>query len=446
MSDIPFILSKRNDSPFFYVRFKNESTGEYLSAKSTKQTDKRQAEKTAWEWFKNGTIGIKKKHSLESYDIIKQLKNVSDEDLKFIFKELERMGKVKAVVFPNEKNSVSASDFLSDFWDWDKSKYVAEKKRKNHTIGRRHCEKEAGYVRNYWAEFLKEKTLGELKKSDIEEFVDMVAELDKSFCAKNDIIRAGTTAFKWAHGKGLIEEDLFSNIVFFSGRNNERMILTPEQVEAVFSVEWNDGRAKLANMLAMCTGLRAGEIQALRLQDLGIDRLYIRHSWGLKEGLKSTKNGEKRTVLLPFPQIVNELKELAESNPYNEGMNSFVFWATIPNKPMEAKIWLCELREALKKIGVKDAENYTFHAWRHFFSTYMFGKVNQKTLQRQTGHKTEAMLEHYADHATNEEIELLKSAQIKTFGSYMNNAGGFDFDYQKMNKYIRIDFKGAENG
>lgn len=49
MSNIPFSLSKRKDSTFYYVRFKIES-GKYSTAISTKQTDKKQAEKTAWEW------------------------------------------------------------------------------------------------------------------------------------------------------------------------------------------------------------------------------------------------------------------------------------------------------------------------------------------------------------------------------------------------------------
>lgn len=284
--------------------------------------------------------------------------------------------------------------------------------------------------------------MGELTRLDIKQFIEQVAEMEKSFCCKNDIIRAGTTAFKWARGEGIIDEDLYSNIIFFSGKNNERKILTPEMVQAVFLAEWNDERAKLANMLSMCTGLRAGEIQALRLQDLGADRLYIRHSWNLADGLKSTKNGEERKVYLPFPQIVAALKNLAESNPYNEGMNGYVFWATIPNKPMESKTWLFELRQVLKSIGVQDAETYTFHAWRHFFSTYMFEKVNQKVLQRQTGHKTISMLEHYAEHEINADIEMLERAQVQTFGAYIDDAQSFNFDYQKMRNYVQVEYKG----
>lgn len=37
--------------------------------------------------------------------------------------------------------------------------------------------------------------------------------------------------------------------------------------------------AKLACLIACYTEMRAGEIQALRMQDIGDDRIYIRHSW-----------------------------------------------------------------------------------------------------------------------------------------------------------------------
>ena len=44
-----------------------------------------------------------------------------------------------------------------------------------------------------------------------------------------------------------------------------------DEAAAIFKVQWKDERARLANMLAMVTGMRAGEIQGLRVQNLGKD-------------------------------------------------------------------------------------------------------------------------------------------------------------------------------
>lgn len=73
---------------------------------------------------------------------------------------------------------------------------------------------------------------------------------------KTDYNEAIEVALKWAYNNELLDKDVTAGLVFFSGTYKERQILTPELVQAVFSVEWNDDRRKLASMLAMCTGLR----------------------------------------------------------------------------------------------------------------------------------------------------------------------------------------------
>ncbi|MBQ2586371.1 MAG: hypothetical protein II570_05560, partial [Bacteroidaceae bacterium] len=45
---------------------------------------------------------------------------------------------------------------------------------------------------------------------------------------------------------------------------------------------------------AMCTGMRIGEIQALQLGDIGSDRIYVRHNWARRDGLKTPKKQQSR--------------------------------------------------------------------------------------------------------------------------------------------------------
>jgi integrase len=74
-------------------------------------------------------------------------------------------------------------------------------------------------------------------------------------------------------------------------------------------------------------------------------------------------------------------------------------------------------RDALTKIGMKEAEakQYVFHSWRHFFATHLSGKLDAKLLQQQTGHKTRAMLEHYANHRTQADEIAVQTAQKSAF-------------------------------
>jgi integrase len=252
-----------------------------------------------------------------------------------------------------------------------------------------------------------------------------MGEKPVSAARKNVIIKAGTKALRWAFGKGKIETDPTRGIMLFAGNPAERQILTPTAAAAVFRAEWKDERAKLANEIAAVTGMRAGEIQALRFQDLGPDCLYVLHSWNRIDGLKETKNNECRTVELSFPDLLHELIELAKKNPWGVSAESFVFWTECkPEIPMASRAFTDGLREALQKTGFtkEAAAGYVFHGWRHFYTAYMREKVTEKLLQKQTGHKTLAMLDHYSAHLLTGDRERIRQAQRETFGALILGA------------------------
>jgi integrase len=123
---------------------------------------------------------------------------------------------------------------------------------------------------------------------------------------------------------------------------------------------------------------------------------------------------------------MNGLLELAKNNPHGVTMNSFVFWADkMADKPAEQRIFLEGLREALQAAGLTKAgaKVYTFRAWRHYFTAYMRDQVNEKLLQRQTGHKTPAILDHYSDHRIAGERECIQQAQRTAFGRLLPMGG-----------------------
>jgi integrase len=420
MKSLPFSVFKRADRPCYLVAFKNEETKEYLPAISTRQKTESEAIKIAFSWLRDG-IPVRggrldvKKYSLRDMAKSAELTNT---DAVFICKELLRRGFLKSYVLTESKQAVCFGEYLRRFWDYENSAYVREKLRKKHGIHRRYVIGQVQDAEKYWIPFFSEKVLGEITWTDVDAFISHLENLPLSPKRKNKIITSGAVPLKWAFHRGMINADVSSGHTKFSGGVAERQILTPELAAAVFRVTWNDERARLANMLAMVTGMRAGEIQGLRVQDLGKDCLYIRHSWNFMDGLKTTKNNECRTVEVPFPAIIQDLLNLARRNPHGTGMDGYVFWAELSaDKPMEAEIFLRDLRAALVKTGMsKESANvYTFHGWRHYFTAYMRERVNEKLLQSQTGHKTLAMLKHYSDHRKAGDRERIQTAQIAAF-------------------------------
>jgi len=72
----------------------------------------------------------------------------------------------------------------------------------------------------------------------------------------------------------------------------------------VFNAPWKDAREMLGNLLASLTGMRCGEIQALRLQDLESDRTQMYWSWNILDKMKPTKHKEARTVEVNCPELM----------------------------------------------------------------------------------------------------------------------------------------------
>jgi hypothetical protein len=54
MKSLPFSVFKRADHPCYSVSFKNEATGEYYPAISTRQKTEAEAVKTAFAWLRDG--------------------------------------------------------------------------------------------------------------------------------------------------------------------------------------------------------------------------------------------------------------------------------------------------------------------------------------------------------------------------------------------------------
>lgn len=415
----PFILCKRKDSPYYQVRFKNPdktSSKRFLSVKSTGETIRSKALVRAWAMYNESTVEAK------SFVQAAKTAELSEEDLSKLLTILKDRGLICSATKPDAKNSEPLCQFLLNFWDTDKSPYIAEKRRMGSSIGLTYINESRRLIELYWVKFFpKDLILSEITRDKLKKFILYVDSFKFGWSRKLKIYRAGAIALKWAYNDELLDRDITAGLASFYGKAKERNILTMELAEALFSVKWEDERCKTINLIAMLTGMRCGEILALRKMDLGNNRLYVRHSWNRKEGLKTTKNGEERTVFFPFPAIINKLLLLADSN--GGEMETLLFPAPLTkNKPMDIKLPNKTLKLQLQKIGLskEESQKYCFHSWRHFYTTYMSDKVNQRALQSQTGHKTLSMLEHYGNHQIANDIIAIETAQKEIFGGIVS--------------------------
>ena len=290
MNAYPFSVFKRADRACYSVSFKDQN-GKYLPPVSTGKKSEAEALQTAFKMLSEGVL--RKEKIVTILDL--SLKNVArkintGDEVEIVIGELKRSGFIKSCILNGTPQAVDFVSFLKTFWDWETSPYIKEKLRKCHGIHKMHCIKQGQAVSLYWEEFFRGRLLGDITADDIDEFITFVGTKDLSASRKNVVIMAGTKPLRWAFAKGKIAIDPTRGHLMFSGEKRRRNILTPTAATAVFRVVWNDEMAKLANMVAAVTGMRNGEIIALRFQDIGPECLYVRSSWNGADKIKLLKN------------------------------------------------------------------------------------------------------------------------------------------------------------
>lgn len=137
-------------------------------------------------------------------------------------------------------------------------------------------------------------------------------------------------------------------------------------------------------IFALNTGMRQGEILALKWQDVDFCR-------GTLVVMKS-KNRERRTV--PLNNIVFEL--LAAKRAACGGKDGLVFLTGLGN-PLQARYLVRAFTKARDRADIPD---FRFHDLRHTFATRLVQKgVDLYKVQRLLGHKTGLMTQRYAHHS-----------------------------------------------
>ena len=173
-----------------------------------------------------------------------------------------------------EKKSPNFIEYVLNFWDFDNSSYVKLKnKTKKNSIGRDHCLNMLGtFKRNFMPRINPELKLSEITQGDIETvIVSLIDEGKISASTINNVILSVQKPLNEAFARGMIKTNPMQNISMLQRDQKDRGIPTKAEVEAVLEYLRKEGFAGrismkiyLAVVLAATTGMRQGEIRALR--------------------------------------------------------------------------------------------------------------------------------------------------------------------------------------
>ncbi len=429
-----FYLSTRRHGGNYYVRFKLED-GSLSNFKSTGKTNYNEAKKVAYNWLATGNIPARINSKipdqtttdLEKLNFLKKLKTIELDyaDVQKVIDILVDRKLLVSGIIRATPESRDALEFFNEFWEYDISPYAKENKVLGSELSHSYFATAKGRIKNYWTSHFEGKYLGEITPDDVAAIYQDPKLQNLAPKTVKGIVDAVTVPLRWAYQKHLTQMTGFDNIPHVKIKTlKEREIVPLKQIPDVFSAKWENEMARLANLLAMYTGMRAGEVQALRLEDLFEDHVHVSHSWDKYVGLKSTKNGEERDCPISkdlYEALLNQL----EFNPYKneEGKQAFIFFGDKPGQPVSQRGFNKYLHRALEDIGYENPNEITFHCWRHEFCTETFSIVHDdRVIRSVSGHKTQQMFEHYAKHIKHEEtMTTMGNAAEQLFGDIVTN-------------------------
>ncbi len=175
--------------------------------------------------------------------------------------------------------------------------------------------------------------------------------------------------------------------------------------------------------MALHTGLRRGELLALRWNDIDFEKGTLRVDQSLDQHgvFHAPKREESRRTLRLTPAALAALKahrvrQNAERLKVGERWRNIdlVFPNTVGRPMNPSNLYRRDFQPLLEKSGLGD-EGFTFHSLRHTFATTLAASgVHPSTAQKMLGHKdirmTLAIYTHVTDDMQDGAVEAISEA------------------------------------
>ena len=252
MPNLQFSIQTRakKSGNIFYVRFKNDN-GTWGTAKSTKIIDqgRKKDRDKAVNWAKD---------YLNSGQVV-------------------------------TKENITLQQYADGFFNWNGA-WAKEKRLRGHRISEKHCDKNTAQFNKNIKDHLGSKRISSIDDNMIRKWQSDLKDTGLSGSTVNRNTTTLRIILKQAYRDKVIRRVPFIEAVAASPV--EKDIFQPDEMRALFSVDWPDFRFQVGNLLAATTGMRAGEVAALREKAVFPEYINVIESYDPKYGLHMPKTGK----------------------------------------------------------------------------------------------------------------------------------------------------------
>jgi len=289
------------------------------------------------------------------------------------------------------------AEFAADFWDWEKSLYLRERKKRR-SLTQAYADKNKSITTYTLIPYFGKMKLDKITGDVIDKWMDGLIAKKYSNWTINSYYNVLQTMMRWAVKKQIISRDPFLDVEKLLRKQKEKKIITHDEFRALFVDGWekvwdNDFLRCTANKLAALTGMRCCEVLGLRGEFVFDSHIYLAGQYDAY-GYRETKTKIKHHIPLTC-EMIKDLRKLMVSNG-----DGYIFSLDGGVTPVNRYYIYYGFNKALNNIGISNEQirerGLNIHAWRHFCNTELqkAGLTVQK-VQAVTGHKSERMTEHY---------------------------------------------------
>lgn len=322
------------------------------------------------------------------------------------------------------KSEVYFSDYAKDFFNPERSLFLQNMANEGRPVSNKLIADYHGYVKNYLlpyfgnflltdiTSFLIKKWRTELKSGTIS-----LSHLDHppANATINHVKRILTVILQQAYEEGIVPTNAGKDVRPMSkNQMKTRDSLTEKEIEQLFPKDnaklikiW--GTIENASMLylVMTSGLRSGELRALRWENIDFQNYGVRVLHAIKatneEGLPKSRKARGSIVPKRTIQLLKKWKSI--SKPIS--LHSFIYPGRDGSSSSCAERLRYALRKALDNAGIElNGRNIVVHSLRHTYDTKMGCYVPGDVLRKTIGHNSVEMTDHYDHLDPNEAIRI----------------------------------------
>ncbi len=302
-------------------------------------------------------------------------------------------------------SDLSFRQYAEPYFTWDRCPHARRLREEDKSITRRHVYHQRRWLERYvLTDKIADLTLSAIRRSHLLDFRSRLSEqLGDKRTTINKTMGVVKTIFKEAFFREEIDRDPTQGIGNTKEHRREPGIFTEEEIKQLFPSRsfgpWHDIQDYACFLVAFSTGMRRGEILALRWRriDWEAKNVAVVEAWKSSTETGEPKWGQKRTVPLETPTLV-ALREL-EQDSVRVAPNDLVFCYDDGSR-LGDTWWKKRFSNAMSKAGIDvKSRNITPHSFRHTLNTMWLdaghdaGKV--RAVLGWTQEKTQELYTHW---------------------------------------------------